>query len=176
MSALDVARRPEAVAEFLEGLQESGEDEEARELRLQMIHGLVRFSQRFYIAFFREELGKPIQIKGFHYRDKRRAARRLIALEEEERKRGVSPDDEAEETLRFTRVELGGYFEQLVDSLQGDLDFGYSADLANFSEFHNELYPGWLDTLAVWCDFRGGGDTAKKISELASEYRDVAEV
>jgi hypothetical protein len=173
VSALEVAQRPSPVADFLEGLKQSGEDEEARELRLQLIHGLVRFSQRFYIAFFREELGEPIRIKGFHYRDKRRVARRLIEFEDGEQRfdRGVPP-----EKLEFTRVELGGYFEQLVDSLQGDLDFGYSADIADFSEFHNELYPGWLDTLAGWCSYKGGAETGARISDLASEYRDVAQL
>lgn len=166
MTAIEIARHPKAVTDFIDEVKSAESDDDARNLRLQEIHSLVKFSQRFYIAFFAAELKSPLRITGFQYRDKRRVSRRLIVLESRKEVDGEAFDD--------SQFELGGYFEELVDSLQGDLDFGYSTDLADFSEFHEEIYPGWLDTLSSWCGYKGDGTSKQNLASLAKEYRDVA--
>lgn len=173
-TAIEIARRPDAVTEFIEEVEGTEGDEEARELRLQAIHSLIKFSQRFYIAFFAKEL-KKLRISGFHYRDKRRVARRILTYEAEARADAEKGPRQDADVDRFDAVlELAGYYEELVDSLQGDLDFGYSTDLANFTEFHEEIYPGWLETVGEWCGVEDDPATQDLLAELAENYRDVA--
>lgn len=176
MPALEIAERPQAVETFLEQVEESDEDE--RENALLEIGGLVQFSRRFYIPFFAEELDHPLKITGFLFRDKRKVARTLVEYESDSREQidglaEIDQDEASDSEDRVTTVtDLAELYEDLVDALQGDLDFGYSSDIANFREFHNELYPTWLESLGQWV--RSHNKDAEKLEKLARDYRDVA--
>ncbi len=177
MPALEIAQRAQAVERFLQRLQES-HDEDDRENALLNISGLIQFAQRFYIPFFKEELYPPIEITGFLYRDKRKVARQLVGYEamtaeeiEETAETNWDAAADAEE-LMIAVTDLAELYEELVDALQGDLEFGYSGDIANFREFHNELYPTWLEAVAKWIEVQG--EEAEDLEALTRNYRDVA--
>jgi hypothetical protein len=175
MSALEIAGRPKAVQDFLADLRKA-EDSDERDATLRDITGLVQFAQRFYIDFFADELWPKIEIAGFLYRDKRKVAHQLVeyeAMASEGLEEMVEAAAHEAEDLTIAVTELAELFENMVDMLQGDLNFGYSGDIADFREFHNELYPSWLEAVVAWGEAKG--EDMRQLEDLAGEYRLDAE-
>lgn len=166
MSALEQALAYEGVDAFLTEVEEKDEEED-REKAKREIRSLVRYAQRFYRTFFVEAF--DAEIKGFTFRDKRRVARKLVDRESQGKEKKGGPEV-AEQTY------LAEYFEDLVDALHGDIDFGYSSDLDDFVEFHNSVYPGWLEAIASWLEAIEHADEAEEISALSTRYWDVASI
>lgn len=163
MSAASVAIKHDLVDEFLQELEAAGDDDERKEFVLRDIQGLVRYAKRFYRDFLEEIFS--VRVRSFTFRDKRMLARRMVAVEA-----GSSagkPNPQEPETI------LAEYYEDLVDMLHGDIDFGYSDDIADFTEFHRDLYPNWLIAVGEWLDSTGDTDAKDELWNLADRFRDV---
>jgi len=158
-----VRSRLSVVKQFLDNV-EAAKDGDDRQDELKRIKNLVRLARGFYIKFFETELG--LRIKGFSYRDKRLVSRRLVS---EERQLPEAPEDGQSASL-----ELASVYEDLCDLLHGDIAFGYSDDDHAYREFHDEAFPTWLESLAVWLDSTNDPDLASDVRDLAARYRDVA--
>jgi hypothetical protein len=150
------------VLDFLESIGEVGGEEE-REEEYRRISKLIRFAQRFYERFLKEEFG--VEVASFSFVDKRRVAEQ-ISKEEERR------DGELSEPER-SKLDLAYRYLEICDQLHGELEFGYSADAADFVEFHEETFPDWLDEIAGWLDNNKQVDLAGQVREVAEWYRHV---
>jgi hypothetical protein len=154
------------VVEFLNAVEEAGEDGDARDKALCQIGDLRRFARRFYSEFF--ERNFDVSISSFSYPDKRLVSRRLVDAEGE---RG------RESPARRARLEIAAFYEDFCDVFHGDMEFGYSDDADDYALFHRETFPDWLESLSEWINNqKGSGNSAlaKEVAALASRYRDDA--
>jgi hypothetical protein len=148
---------------FARQVQEA--DKRKQDEQLREVEPLIRFARKFYVQFFRDHFG--LDVNKFSFRDKRKVSRRLVREESNLAQAKLHGD------AREAEIRLGAVFEDLVDALHGDIEFGYSGEDEDFTEFHKEVFASWLHLLYEWLEASDEPEVAKAVGSAEKRYLDA---